>query len=48
MENVRRHRCIKLVTNDTRKHYLVSEPKYYSAKPFSENLLAMEMKKHKY
>ena len=45
MENVRKHRDIKLVTNDTKRNKLVSEPNYHTTKWFSENLLAIEMKK---
>ena len=45
MENVRKHREIKLVTNDTKRNKLVSEPNYHTTKWFSENLLAIEMKK---
>ena len=47
MENVRKHRDIKLVTTDKRKNQLVSEPNYHTTKYFSENLLAIEMKKIK-
>ena len=47
MENVRKHRNIKLVTTDKRRNQLVSEPNYYTTKWFSENLLATEMKKTK-
>ena len=47
MENLRKHRDIKLVTTDTRRHQLVSEPNYHTTKYFSENLLAIEMKKIK-
>ena len=47
MENVRRHRDIKLVTTDERRNKLVSEPNYHTTKQFSENLLAIEMKKTK-
>ena len=47
MENVRRHREIKLVTADKRRNRLVSEPSYYTTKWFSEKLLAIEMKKTK-
>ena len=47
MENVRKHRDIKLVTTDKRKNQLVSEPNYHTTKYFSENLLATEMKKIK-
>ena len=45
MENVRKHRDIKLVTNDAKRNKLVSEPNYHTTKWFSENLLAIEMKK---
>ena len=44
MENVRKHRDI---TTDKRINILVSEPNYHSTKWFSENLLAVEMKKIK-
>ena len=47
MENVRKHRDIKLVTKDKRRNQLVSEPNYHATKWFSENLLAIEMKKIK-
>ena len=47
MENVRKHRDIKLVTTDKRRNQLISEPNYYTTKYFSENLLAIEMKKIK-
>ena len=45
MENVRKHRDIKLVTTERRKNYLVSEPNYHTTKFFAESLLATEMKK---
>ena len=47
MENVRKHRDIKLVTTDNRRNRLVSEPNYHTTKCFSEKLLAFEMKKTK-
>ena len=47
MENVRKHRDIKLVTTDKRRNQLVSEPNYHTTKYFSENLIAIEMKKNK-
>ena len=47
MGNVRKHRDIKLVTTDKRRNQLVSESNYHTTKWFSENLLAMEMKKTK-
>ena len=45
MENVRKHRDIKLVTAEKRRHSLVSESNYHTTKFFTENLLAIEMKK---
>ena len=39
MDNVRKHRDIKLVATERRKNYLVSEPNYYTTKFFTENLL---------
>ena len=45
VENVRKHREIKLVTTERRRNYLVSEPNYHTTKFFTEHLLAMEMKK---
>ena len=47
MENVRKHRDIKLVTTDKRRNQLVSEPNYHAIQCFSENLLAIETKKTK-
>ena len=47
MENVRKHKDIKLVTTDERRNKLVPEPNYHTTKQFSENLLAIEMKKAK-
>ena len=47
MENVRKHRDIKLVTTNKRRKQLVSKPNYHATKWFSENLLAIEMKKTK-
>ena len=45
MENVRKHRDIKLVTKNTRRNQL--KPNYNSTKWFSEKLLVIEMKKTK-
>ena len=42
MENVRKHRDIRLVTTDKRRNQLVLEPNYHTTKWFSENLLAIE------
>ena len=47
MENVRKDRDIKLVTTNEKRNKLVSEPSYHTTKRFSENLLAIEMKKTK-
>ena len=47
MENVRKHRDIKLVATDKRRNQLASEPYYHTVKYFSENLMAIEMKKTK-
>ena len=47
MENVRKHRDIKLVTTDKKRNQLVSEPNDNTTKWFSEGLLATEMKKMK-
>ena len=32
MENMRKHRDIKLVTTERRRNYLVSEPNFFTAK----------------
>ena len=45
MKNVRKYSDIKLVTTERRRNYLVSEPNYHTTKFFTENLLAIEMKK---
>ena len=47
MENIRKHRDIKLVTTNKRRNQLASEPNYHTTKYFSENLMAIEMKKTK-
>ena len=47
MEDVRKHRYIKVVTADKRRNQLVSEPNYHTTKYFSEDVLAIEMKKIK-
>ena len=47
MENVRKHRYIKLVLIEIRRNYLVSKPNYHTTKFFTEHLLAIEMKKKK-
>ena len=45
VENMRKHRDIKRVTTEQRKNYLVSEPNYRTTKFFTEDLLAIEMRK---
>ena len=47
MEDKRIHRDIELVTTEKRRSILVSKPNYHTTKHFSENLLAIEMKKTK-
>ena len=47
MANVRNYRDIKLVKTKRRKKRLVSEPNYHAHKKFSDNLMAIEMKKTK-
>ena len=44
MENMRKHRDIKLVTSDKKRNQLASEPNYHTTKYFSETLIAIEMK----
>ena len=49
MENVKyRNRNIKLVITERRRNYLVSEPNYHTTKFFTENILAIEMRKLKH
>ena len=43
MENVRKHRDIKLVKTDHKKNKLVSEPNYHTMNLISENLSITEM-----
>ena len=45
MENVRNRRDVKLVVTEERRKKLISEPNYSSCKQFSENLMAIEMRK---
>ena len=47
MENVRKHRDIKLVTTDKRRNQFAFKPNYHTTKYLSENLMAIEMKKKK-
>ena len=48
MENIRKHRDIKLVTTERRRNYFVSEPNYHTTKFSTEILLAINMKKQRY
>ena len=45
MENVRKHRDIKVVTPERRRNYLVSEPGYHTTTFLTKKLLAIEIKK---
>ena len=47
VRNLRRHRDIKLVTDDKKRCKLTSMPNYYTTKQFFKNVLAIEMKKTK-
>ena len=47
MENVRKHRDIKLVKTDCKRNKLVLEPNYHTVKLIEENLSIIEMKKVK-
>ena len=51
MENIRKHKDVKLVTTNRRRRrrrsYLVSKTNYHTMKCFSEKLLAIEIKKVK-
>ena len=47
MENIRKHRDIKLVTKDKKRSKLVSEPNYHTINLISEGLSIIEMKKTK-
>ena len=48
IENVRKHRCVKLVPIESRKNHLVSKPIYCTTKFFIENTLAIRRQKLKY
>ena len=47
MENVRKHRNIKLVKTNKKMNKLVSEPNYHTMKLIDEDLAVIEMKKVK-
>ena len=47
IENVTKHKDIKLKTTQRRRNYLESEPIYHTRKGISEHSLAIEMRKTK-
>ena len=47
MENVRKHRYIKLVATDKKRHKLVPEPNYHTMNYISKDLSIIEMKRTK-
>ena len=47
MENIRKHRDIKLVTTDKKRNKLVSEPNYHTMNYISEDLSIIKMNKTK-
>ena len=47
MENVKKHKDMKLAKADKRRNELVLEPNHNTTKHFSENVLAIEIKKTK-
>ena len=47
MENIRKHRDIKLVTTNKKRNKLVSEPNYHTINYISEDLSIIEMNKAK-
>ena len=46
MENGKKHRDIKLVKTERRRNCLVPEPNFHTTKYFTENLLAIELRKN--
>ena len=42
IENLRKHRNIKLVTTERRRHQIVSKPNHNTKNYFTENLLAIK------
>ena len=45
IENIRKHRAIKLVTTDNKRSKLISEPDYHTIILISEDLSIIEMKR---
>ena len=49
MDNVRINRNFNLITTEKKGNYLASNPNFHTTKLFTENLLAIKMRKtHKY
>ena len=48
MENIRKHRDIKLVNNDKQRKILASEPNYHATQTISKDLLVMQMRKREF
>ena len=46
MENMRKHRDIKLVTTDEKRNKLVSEPNYHTTKRFFRNFVSNRIEKN--
>ena len=44
IQNVRKHRNIKLSITESRRDYLVSEPKYHTTKFFTKRLLVIKVR----
>ena len=47
VDNLRKYRNTKIAKTDEKRNKLVSQSNYHTTKYFSENLLAIEMKKTK-
>ena len=45
MENIQKHRHIKLIVTKIIRYFLLSEPNYHTTKFFTENVLIIEMRK---
>ena len=45
MENIRKHRDVKLIKTEKRRNYLVSKANYHSTKFFTEMVMAKVMNK---
>ena len=47
MENMRKHRDIKLVTTERRRNYLVSEPNYHTTNFFNRKVISNRNEKNR-